>query len=107
MLKKVLAGLGSTFVILAFSASATADEPSDRRAGTDGHLTAWTLDREVIEVDPCPRTGKNTWAYGSCGPRFRAKVNAELCQKRGKGRHAWLYQVGDSRILSNQTARCN
>src|SRR6185295_5596845 len=105
MFKKAIALLVPAVVVLMVCSSASADD-DDRRAGTDGHVTAWTPSKEVIDVDPCPRTGA-TWAYGSCGPRFRAKVNATLCRKLGKGKHKWLYQVGDSHILSNQTALCN
>jgi hypothetical protein len=105
MLKKAIALVVPAVAVLMVCSAASADS-DDRRAGTDGHLTAWTPGREVIDVDPCPRMG-STWAYGSCGPRFRVKVNAQLCRKNGKGNHKWLYQVGDSRIFSNQTARCN
>ena len=93
----------STVILAGTAAMADSD---DRRAGTDGHVTAWNPDRSIIDVDPCPRRGV-TWDYSSCGSRFRSKINSQLCRERGKGKHKWLYQVGDSSRYVDQTARCD
>ena len=92
--------LGSMFVL---SATALA---GDYRAGTDGHVTAYDSNKvTVIDVDPCPRRG-SSWDYVSCGRAFRDKINDRLCRTRGAGKHTWFYQVGDSKSLIENTARC-
>jgi hypothetical protein len=101
----VAAFLAATAVVTAGSTAAA--DVQDSRAGTKGHVTAWDSDKEtVIDVDPCPRMGKYTYAYVQCGAKFRAKINDTLCRSRGKGKYLWFYQVGDSRGLVANHARC-
>jgi hypothetical protein len=75
-------------------------------AGTKGHVTAYDSDRStVIDVAACERT-KLTWDYVGCGKAFREKTKDRLCKERGKGKHQWYYQVGDSKVKGSQTANC-
>jgi hypothetical protein len=101
----VVAILAATTIVTA-GATAAADD-QDSRAGTKGHVTAWDADKEtVIDVDPCPRMGRYSFAYVQCGSKFRTKINDRLCRDRGKGKHLWYYQVGNSRGLVANYARC-
>jgi hypothetical protein len=106
MFRKVCLAVVATLPILALSSIAVADDRDEERgAGTVGHVTARTEDREVIDVDACPRIN-GSFKYVECGSKFRVKINESLCTTRGKGNHKWLYQVADSKTLTPNTARC-
>ena len=75
-------------------------------AGTKGHVSGYEADRTtVLNVAACERK-KLSWDYIACGKVFREKTNERLCRERGRGKHKWFYQVGDSKVKTNQTAFC-
>jgi hypothetical protein len=75
-------------------------------AGTKGHVTAYDSDRTtVIDVASCEKKSLS-WDYVGCGKAFREKTKERLCKDRGKGKHKWFYQVGDSKVKGSQTAYC-
>jgi hypothetical protein len=82
------------------------NDGADRRPGSDGHVTALSPDKSVIDISACARKSDGSWDYVSCGSTFAPKVVAQLCRQRGRGTHEWLYQVGDSAQLVEQTAHC-
>jgi len=95
--------LSLSLAVLSLSSLAIA---GNEDAGTKGHVTAYDSDRTtVLDVASCTRT-KLTWDYVGCGKPFREATKARLCRERGKGKHQWYYQVGDSKVKGSQTAFC-
>ena len=75
-------------------------------AGTKGHVSGYDADQmTVLDVAACERK-QLSWDYIACGKAFLEKTNERLCRVRGKGKHKWFYQVGDSKVKTNQTAIC-
>jgi len=74
-------------------------------AGTKGHVTGYAEDgTTVLDVASCPKR-KLGWDYTKCGNPFRAKMKERLCSEKGKGKHAWHYQVSDGPKMKS-TALC-
>ena len=74
-------------------------------AGTKGHVTGYAEDgTTVLDVASCPKR-KLSWDYNKCGNPFRAKMKDRLCSEKGKGKHAWHYQVSDGPKMKS-TAFC-
>ena len=93
------------FVALLLTSTVAMADSDDRRAGTTGHVTAYESDgKTVIDVDSCP-TRRGAFDYTACGEPFRAKIRAAVCRDKGKGRHAWRYQIGTSKLIS-QSVSC-
>jgi hypothetical protein len=91
---------------LSLLALATVAVAGTEGAGTKGHVSGYDFDQTtVIHVAACARK-KLTWDYIGCGKDFREKTNERLCRERGKGKHKWFYQVGDSKVKTTQTAFC-
>jgi hypothetical protein len=75
-------------------------------AGTKGTVSGYDADRTtVLDVATCERK-RLSWDYVGCGKAFRERTKEKLCRDRGKGKHKWFYQVGDSKVKTNQTAIC-
>lgn len=82
---------------------ARADKPV---AGTKGTVTAWESGgTKVIAVESCDQTADGNWDYIGCSKVLRDRVPTVLC-KRGPGKYAWGYQVGDEKPFLMQATTC-
>jgi hypothetical protein len=70
--------------------------------GSKSAVTAYEADgTTVIKFEPCERVGR-TYDYPTCGKRLRDSVAQMMCA-RGKGTHAWRYQIGSTAQLPETT----
>ncbi|MFO0567170.1 MAG: hypothetical protein U0263_15985 [Polyangiaceae bacterium] len=91
--------------VLTFTLNAGATETSD--SGKRGHVTAYDAEGAMLDTQACkPKGLAHDYFSAPCGQTFRAKVKANICSTKGKGKHRWYYRVSDRKTLTSQTAIC-
>jgi hypothetical protein len=65
-----------------------------------GRAVALEMDGETVLAEE--KCGSKD--YVACGQRVRDQAKAALCQKRGKGRHEFLYKIGKGQPIKNTTS---
>ncbi|MBL9028486.1 MAG: hypothetical protein JNL21_40215 [Myxococcales bacterium] len=76
-----------------------------KHAGQKGYVAAYAADQStVLDVQACDAKGAGH-DYVECGKHLRERVKSEICQKNGKGKQVWYYQVSDG-SKSKHTTNC-
>jgi hypothetical protein len=70
------------------------DEPTIK--GDKGSCGAYELSGKVIVEKSCERRN-GSYDYVAFGKRVRDEAKAQICRKKGKGSHDYLYRSGDSK----------
>jgi hypothetical protein len=85
---------------------ALADSKAESKyAGRKGYVAAYAEDQStVLDVQACDAKGAGH-DYVECGKHLRERVKLEICQKNGKGKQVWYYQVSDG-SKSKHTTNC-
>ncbi len=86
----------------AIAVPAFADSRADTKyAGHKGYVSAYDADMTtVLDVQSCDTKG-GAHDYMECGKHLRDRVKEDLCKLRGKGKHAFYYQVSDGSKSKN------
>jgi hypothetical protein len=89
------------------SASASSSPSKTKNAGEEGYVTAYDADKTTaLDTAKCDPQGA-TFNYPECGKPFRERMGKQICSLKGKGKHTWYYQVGDAKIKSPNTVKCD
>ncbi len=88
---------GQTRTTPARDASDAGTVRTSGRAGRKGTVAAYFPSRlAVFDTQRCTKR-RSVYQYANCGKALRDRVKRRLCARKGKGRHAYYYQVSDSK----------